>query len=68
MDGLIVGIKPAKGKGMEEPSEKKEGSGEMDMAAAKLDAAKAVRAAIESGDDQALSDALEDHRAACEGY
>lgn len=54
----------------------REGSGEMemskddeeggDMAQAKLDAAKAVLAAFKAGDAQALSDALEEHRACCD--
>lgn len=55
----------------------REGSGEVemgkddgeeggDMAQAKLDAAKAVMAAIKAGDAQALSDALEEHRACCD--
>lgn len=51
-----------------------EGSGEVDMskeeggdmAQAKLDASKAVMAAIKAGDAQALSDALEEHRACCD--
>lgn len=62
--GLIIGIK-----GKKKPEMKaEEESGEIDMEAAKLDAVKALRAALEAGDDQAVSDALEDHRAACEGY
>lgn len=62
--GLIIGIK-----GKKKPEMKaEEESGEIDMEAAKLDAIKALRAALEAGDDQAISDALEDHRAACEGY
>lgn len=64
--GLIIGIKGKKKPEMK--AEESEESGEIDMEAAKLDAVKALRAAWEAGDDQAISDALEDHRAACEGY
>lgn len=63
--GLIVGIKGGKKK----PEMKvEEESGEIDMEAAKLDAVRALRVALDAKDDRAISDALEDHRAACEGY
>lgn|GEM_PF-2080186 len=58
---------PPKGKESGEVEMEDEADGEAgDMEAAKLDAARAVLAAMKKGDAQALSDALEEHKAACE--
>lgn len=57
--------KPAEGSGEVDMGEgEDEGSG---MAQAKLDAAQAILDALKSKDVQALSDALEEHYACCQG-
>lgn len=68
--GLLVGLleeepKPKPGKGAEEAGDE-EGDDET-MGAARIDALKAFKAALDAEDFEAADEALDDYRAACEG-